>query len=321
LHLFPARPPRARGGGGPGAALQYGGRGEQANRGWRYLNPSLVAATRLFRELNRDSDVLREFLVASSRLVTDVADRRDDVALLVDRLADVTGAIARQETDLSTAIVRLPPFMRRANSTFVNLRATLDDLDPLVEASKPVAPRLRAVLAQLRPFAQDAKPTVRDLSALVRRPGARNDLLELGRAIPPLRDQVIGPVSRNGRQRPGSFPQTARSLRQQTPHFAFFRPYVVDFTGWLDDFSHSGVYDANGSASRVATSVNAFASVGSQLQLVPQGLRDELGDAVTRRGQINRCPGSIERTAEDGSNPWKPSPGFDCDLTQVPPGN
>ena len=39
-----------------------------------------------------------------------------------------TGAIAREEQSLSTAISELPPFMRRANSTFVNLRATLTDL-------------------------------------------------------------------------------------------------------------------------------------------------------------------------------------------------
>jgi phospholipid/cholesterol/gamma-HCH transport system substrate-binding protein len=303
-----------------GAADQYGGRGAEANAGWRYLNPSLVAATRLFDEINRDSDVLREFLISSSRFVGDVAERDDDLEALVDDLADVTGAIARQETDLSLAIARLPPFMRRANSTFVNLRATLDDLDPFVEASKPVTPRLRAVLAELRPFARNAKPTVRDLSALVRRPGADNDLLELARAVPPFRDIAIGPVQRNGAARPGSFPTATESLRQQTPHFAFFRPYVVDFTGWLDDFSHSGIYDANGSASRIATSVNAFATVGSQLKLVPQELRDELGNVIARSGQTSRCPGASEHPAEDGSNPWKPLTDFACDPSQQLPG-
>jgi len=211
--------------------------------------------------------------------------------------------------------------MRRANSTFVNLRATLDDLDPLVRDAKPVTPRLRAVLHALRPFARDARPTVRRLAQLAGRPGADNDLLELSRSVPPLRDIAIGPVQRNGAERPGSFPTTAKSLHGQAPHFAYFRPYIVDFTGWLDDFSHSGLYDANGAASRVATSVNAFASVGSQLQLVPPELRGPLGDAVTRRGQNNRCPGAIERPAEDGSNPWRPTPGFNCDPSQLPPGN
>lgn len=303
-----------------GQANQWRGEGSKANEGWEYVNPALVAAGRLFRELDYDSTVLEEFVVNSSRLMTDVADRRDDLAKLVDKLADTTGAIAREEDDLRDAIDQLPPFLRRANTTFVDLRATLDDLAPAVEASKPVTPKLRRVLAELRPFAREAVPTVRDLSRLVRGDGDGDDLIDLAKSVKPLRDIAIGPVQRNGAERPGSFETTTRSLRGQAPHIAFFRPYAVDFTGWLDDFSHSGVYDANGSASRVATSVNAFAAVGSQLQFVPEALREELGNAVTRRGQTNRCPGSMERTARDSSNPYKPSPDFNCDPTQAPPG-
>jgi phospholipid/cholesterol/gamma-HCH transport system substrate-binding protein len=303
-----------------GQANQWRGEGSKANEGWEYVNPSLVAAGRLFRELNYDSTVLEEFVVNSSKLVTDVADRRDDLAILVDKLADTTGAIAREEDDLRDAIDQLPPFLRRANTTFVDLRATLDDLAPAVEASKPVTPKLRRVLGELRPFAREAVPTIRDLSGLVRSTGEDNDLIDLAKSVKPFRDLAIGPVQRNGAERPGAFSTTTNSLKGSTPHFAFFRPYTVDFTGWLDDFSHSGVYDANGSASRVATSVNAFAAVGSQLKLVPEEIRDELGNAVTRRGQTNRCPGSMERKARDNSNPFKPSPTFNCDETQVPPG-
>ena len=304
-----------------GSALQYGGRGAEANAGWEYLNPSLLAAQRLFREVNRDTPVLQDFLVSSSRLVGDIADRRDSLAGLVDRLATMTGAIARRERPLSSAIAQLPPFMRRANSTFVNLRATLDDLDGLVDDTKPVAPRLRAVLGELRPFAREAVPTVRGLADLVRRPGARNDLYELAGSVPPLRDIAVGPVRRNGKERPGAFPTAAKSLEGQTPTYAFLRPYAVDFTGWLDDFSHSGVHDANGSASRVATSVNAFASVDGVLKLIPQSLRPAVTAATTVKGQNNRCPGSTEHRYDDSSNPWKPAPGFNCDPSQVLPGD
>jgi phospholipid/cholesterol/gamma-HCH transport system substrate-binding protein len=303
-----------------GQANQWRGEGSKANEGWEYVNPALVSAGRLFRELNYDSTVLEEFVVNSSRLVTDVADRRDDLAALVDQLADTTGAIAREEDDLRDALHQLPPFLRRANTTFVDLRATLDDLAPAVEASKPVTPKLRRVLAELRPFAREAVPTIRDLSQLVRGAGDHDDLIDLAKSVKPLRDIAIGPVRRNGKERPGSFETSTKSLKGSAPHFAFFRPYAVDFTGWLDDFSHSGIYDANGSASRVATSVNAFAAVGSQLQFVPETLRDELGNAVVRRGQTNRCPGSMERPARDKSNALKPSPTFNCDPSQIPPG-
>ncbi|HEX4735582.1 MAG TPA: MlaD family protein, partial [Thermoleophilaceae bacterium] len=133
-----------------GYSTAYGGRGPAANAGFHYLNPSLAASSRLFRELNYDTPMFRRFVVASSKLVTDVASRRDDLAGLVDNLATTTGAIGRKKQALADAIAQLPPFMRTANSTFVNLRATLDDLKPLVDESKPVAPKLRRFLAQLR---------------------------------------------------------------------------------------------------------------------------------------------------------------------------
>ncbi|HEX2086538.1 MAG TPA: MlaD family protein [Solirubrobacteraceae bacterium] len=304
-----------------GQAKQWGNdQGELANAGWNYVNPALVSARRLFSELNYDRRILEEFVVNSSKLVTDVADRRDDLAALVDQLADMMGAIAREESSLRDAIDQLPPFMRRANSTFVDLRTTLDTLEPVVEESKPVTPKLRAVLAELRPFAREAVPTVRDLAALVRSPGGYNDLIDLAETVGPLRDVAVRPVFRNGKERPGGFDTAVESLKGQTPHLAYFRPYVVDFTGWLDDFSHSGIYDANGSASRVATSVNAFASVGAQLKLVPEELRQELTNQITRSGQSNRCPGGSERPAGDQSNPWKPTPDHDCDESQIPPG-
>jgi len=299
-----------------GSATQYAGRGREANLGWRYLNPSLIASQRLFRELTYDQPALERFLVESSKLVTDIADRRDDLAKLIDQLADMTGALAAERGSLARAIAALPPFMRRANSTYVNLRGTLDDFAPLVEESKPVAPLLRTYLAELRPFARDARPTIRDLSRLVRNRGKDNDLIELGRSILPFRDIAIGPVQANGKERPGSFQTSTESLKGQTPHFAYQRPYFVDFTGWLDDFSHSGIYDANGSASRVATTVNAFAAVGPVLAPVPNPLRDEVFEAVaTTSRQTNRCPGAIERRI-DGSNPWKPSEDYNCDESE-----
>ena len=304
-----------------GQANQWRDDQQLANAGWQYVNPSLVAARRLFAELNYDSRVLEQFVVNSSRLVTDLADRREDVSRLVDQLAQFTGAIAREEDNLQTALRRLPPFMRRANSTFVDLRGTLDELDPVVNASKPVTPKLRAVLRELRPFAREAVPTVRDLSELIRSSGKDDDLIELAQSVPPLRDIAVRPVVRNGKERLGAFPTSTESLKGQKEHLAFFRPYTVDFTAWVDDFSHSGIYDANGSASRVATSVNAFAAVGGQIKLVPPELRDEVRAVEpTAKGQNNRCPGAAERPAQDGSNPWKPSEDFNCDPTQIPPG-
>ena len=200
-----------------GFADSYAGQEDTANAGWAYLNPSLVGAQRLFEELSYDRASLQRFVVSNAKLANDAASRRGDLAKLVDRLATTLDAIGREQDSLRLAVSRLPPFMRRANTTFVNLRATLDDLDPLIDESRPVTPKLRAVLAQLAPFARDARPTVRDLSKLVRRPGGENDLLDLSRAILPFRDVALRRRTYNGELRDGSFVAGTESLRGQIP--------------------------------------------------------------------------------------------------------
>jgi phospholipid/cholesterol/gamma-HCH transport system substrate-binding protein len=299
-----------------GYSTAYGGRGAAANEGFKYLNPSLAASSRLFRELNYDTPLFRRFVLASSKLVTDVASRRDDLAGLVDHLATTTGAIGRQKQALADALAQLPPFMRMANTTFVNLRATLDDLTPLVNESKPVAPKLRRFIAELRPLAQDAKPTVHDLANIIRKRGPDNDLVELTRSTVPLKHIAVGPVDRNGKQREGALPASAKALEQAVPEIGYARPYAPDLTGWFDDFSHSGVYDALGGASRAAPHVSAFTVVNGVLTPIPPELREPIFQQLASLGQRDRCPGAIERGAV-----WKPTPDYPCDDKQVPEGN
>ena len=136
----------------------------------------------------------------------------------------------------------------------------------------------------------------------------------------PFRDVALRRRSYNGAVRDGSFIAGTKSLRSQIPQWAFQRPYAVDLTGWFDDFSHSGIYDALGSASRVTTNVSALAFANGQLQLLPEAIRTQVFQQVATLGQRNRCPGSTERPADDKSNPYKPTDDFNCDPSQIPPG-
>jgi phospholipid/cholesterol/gamma-HCH transport system substrate-binding protein len=322
FNIFGKREQKALSGVIRGSAAQYAGRGKDVNRGWLYLSPSLAASSRLFRELDSDKPLFRRFIVAGANLVSDVAARRQDLAGLVDNLATTTGAIGRQDTALADAIRRLPPFMRRADTTFVNLRATLDDLKPLVDESKPVAKRLRPYLAELRPLAQDAQPTVRDLNNLIRRAGPNNDLVDLTRSNVPVRNVAIGPVQANGATREGAFPASAKALATGTPELAYARPYAPDLTGWFDDFSHGGIYDANGGIARIPLHVSLFSAVAGlpTTALIPPDQRAQNFNnaAVTR--QDNRCPGGGEHVPDDHTAPYKPYPDYPCDPTQVLPG-
>ena len=302
-----------------GSNEQHKGRGQAMNEGLLYLNPAMSASSKLFNELNRDTPLLERFVVANSKLVTDLAERRGDISGLVDHLATTTTAIGSEQAALAESIERLPPFMRRANTTFLNLRATLDDLDPLVEESKPVAKKLRPFMAELRPLARDARPTFADLAEIMRKPGADNDALELMRLQPALRDATVRKVEANGKERQAAFPAITRALKDAAPIVASVRPYAPDALGWFDDFSHSGIYDALGAASRVGVHASAFTLANGQLSPVPPELRGAAFEEGAALNQRNRCPGSAEHRNPDGSNPWKP-PEVDCDPNQVLPG-
>ena len=203
-----------------GSAKQWQDRGNEANRGLQYLNPTLSTSRRLFNELTSDKALLRRFVGDSAKFMTLVASRREDLRGVVENLNTTTAAIASEKRALRDAIGQLPGFMRTANTTFVNTRQALDDLDPLVNASKPVAPKLETLLEDLRPFANDARPTVRDLNNIVRRPGRDNDLVELDRTFPPLADIALDTKRRSmapggrrfsvGRVR-GAFPEMAEA--------------------------------------------------------------------------------------------------------------
>ena len=232
----------------------------------------------------------------------------------------MTGAISLPRGALAHAIHQLPPFMRRANTTYVDLRATLDELDPLVEESKPVARRLLPYVRELRGLTGDLRPTVNDLDQIIRRRGRDNDLVDLSLATLPLRDIAVGPVRANGKLRRGALPESAEALADTTPRVAFARPYTVDFMGWLDDFSHTGQQDALGGFSRSGSHFNAFTLKSGALAPLAPAQRAEDFQEMLQTGRNNRCPGAGERDPGDGSTPFRPSPSFNCDPSQVPIG-
>jgi phospholipid/cholesterol/gamma-HCH transport system substrate-binding protein len=276
-----------------GSAKQFAGEGARAKQGFTYLNPALATTSRLFHEVDRDTPVLNRFLVDSSKLVTDVAERRDQLAALVGNLNSTTRAIGDQKLALAESIGRLPPFMRRANTTFVNLRAALNDVDPLVNASKPVAKKLGPFLSQARRFSHDALPTVRDLSVTVHKRGPNNDLIEFVKSVPPLARVALNPTRVRGKLHPGAFPESATAFQRSAPIIAFARPYTTDFLGWLDDFSTTGIgADALGGIAR--GTINLAENLPGN-------------NGPPRQGQFKRCPGSAEAPASDGSNVLSPA--------------
>ncbi len=307
-----------------GFSTLYGGRSKQLSQAYLYFNPELASSSRLFAELNRDTPLLARFIVANSKVVTDLAARRDDLSGLVNNLANVTGAIATQRAALASSLQQLPPFFRHADRTFASLNTTLDTLTPLVNDSKPVAIALRPFLADLRPLARNARPTLRDLAALIKNPRPNSDLISLVKSSVPVRDAAIGPVQANGASRPGAFPASTQALNSATPELAYARPYSPDLQGWFNDFSTSGDSDALGNFARPAASVNLFALTQGQLLPIGSPLnpvltavqRNQVLNMTAKLNERNRCPGAGEHGAL-----YKPSPDYNCDPSQTLPGS
>jgi phospholipid/cholesterol/gamma-HCH transport system substrate-binding protein len=314
-----------------GQANALKGEGAAENVGFQYLNPALSTSRMLFNELNRDTPTLEHFVTDSSRLVTTIANRRNDLSALIQNLEQTTGAIGQQKAALADALGRLPDFMRRSNTTFVNLRATLDELDPLVNASKPVAAKLNPFLDQVQPLLHNLKPTVADLRTIVRRPGVQNDLTELTQSFGPLASEALDTKDRkidfgggpqDVGQTPGAFPTSVKAFKDATPDIAFGRPYTPDFVGWLDDFSTTGSYDALGGISRTQVVFNVTTPENGIPAVVPLPQRGDAYKSLIRSFQYKRCPGSSEMPAADGSNVWSPDEqkALDCTSADNPVG-
>jgi phospholipid/cholesterol/gamma-HCH transport system substrate-binding protein len=306
-----------------GFDIAYEGSAKQANTGFKYLNPLLSTSRRVFDELTRDTPALNSLLVDTSSLSGALAQRAPDITQLVHNLDLTMSALASQRVALAQTIHKLPGFMRRANTTFVNLRAALDDLDPLVSASKPVAERLRPFFHVLRHTAHNAVPTVDDLQHIIRRPGKQNDLIELTKDAVPLAKAAIGTGAPTCGSNPntdyraaadhdftqGAFGESVCALRNDLPMLSFLRPYTPDVVSWFNTFGTSGVTDATGGIGRIGTTFNAFSLSPSGLPIL--GLTNALTPAQVLSGidtnNARRCPGGLERPAEDHSNPFLPS--------------
>jgi phospholipid/cholesterol/gamma-HCH transport system substrate-binding protein len=297
-----------------GSARQVHGKGPEQNEALRFLDPSLVATTRLFGQLNHNSALLGRFLTASGRLSHDLAQNRLDLAGLVHHGAIATNAIARDRGALGRAVAQLPDFQRRSIRTLADLRGALGDLRPLVRDSTPVTRRLTPLVKDVRALLEEVPPTVRSLTK------ATSGGVTLGEATNKLAPIALGPVQANGAEREGALPATRRALEGALPALAYGRPYAPELTGWFDDFGHSGQYDANGSFARTALMLSAFSARGGTLSLVPPADRGTELAGVAQIDQDNRCPGALERDPGDGSTPYRATPDYPCDPTQVPLG-
>ena len=312
-----------------GSATVYAGRGEEANETYRYLSPALTATDRLLQEINRDSQVLSDFLVSGARVTGAVAERRDDLVGLVSNTNQALGAVAERNEELDRSLVALPPALRQANTTFFNLRLALDDLDPLVETLRTDTTELAPFLRQFNKVANKSRPVFKNLRIAVNKKGKNNDLTDATGKLPAVQKaaaRASGP--------------SVQAMIDSEPVFSFIRPYSPDLFGALGKLGQlAGYYDANGHYLRVQPAgLGTFRYNSGTNELEPDFAINDIFDpygvpfaAASDLNIYNRCPGGVTQPALDGSNPFLdplgpglttpvPPAGNDCNATDLPPG-
>jgi phospholipid/cholesterol/gamma-HCH transport system substrate-binding protein len=286
----------------------FGGRGRELEAAIRALNPALSQTAATAREIVRDEPRFARFLIDSARVVESVASRRGDLERLVPATGATLSAIASRTAELDSSLRQLPPRLREANTTLVNLRALVRDLRPAVREARPVAPLLTETLRRLRPVARTGVRVIPRLRRLIDRDG-REDLVGVLEAMPGLEAEAVP-----------AFDSTVAAVEDLLPIVRELRPYTTDLVaGLYRGFggSTAGYYDANGHYQRISFTGSGFTLAPGTGSVVFQPPEDG-GMAGYQTFQRNRCPGAGTQSHPDGSNPWKESPGFPCDLEQRP---
>ena len=169
-----------------GSAEQYAGAGRDLGISTEYFPPALSASDHFFSELVQDQPVFTNFLVESAKAVTTIASRQAQLSSLIENANTTFTAIGSQQTQLAQGLRQLPVTLRQGNRTFAELPSTFGALKQLVDTSRPTTKSLILLLERLRPLLNTATPAVRNFSLAFNRPGPKNDLTDLVRALPAL---------------------------------------------------------------------------------------------------------------------------------------
>ncbi len=287
-----------------GTAAQYVGAGRQLGESTEYFGPFLTASNHFFSELVRDQPTFLKFLLETSKAVTTIADRKEQLSDLIENANTTFTAIGSAQSQFAAGLKQLPVTLRAGNKTFAELPSTFKALTALVEASKPTSKPLTTLFNSLHGLVSTGTTPVTNFANAFSRPGANNDLTDLANALPELYKRLVT-----------ASPAVVQGEKESVPITAFFGPYAPDLAGTLRTFGQSGAYyDGNGGYARVSPVLPSF-SLAENNTLVPTSADQALANLRTE--QLRRCPGGATQPAEDGSSPFADSE-LTCDPSQVP---
>ncbi len=278
-----------------------------ANRAAAYFSPFFAGGALLAQRISDDQRLLEEFLVQTSRSAQTFASEKERLASLWTNLTRFTRAVASESERLDEALAVLPESLRQGREAFVRLGPAMDAIEHLADEAMPATEDLAPFLRRLRPLVRDAEPVISDINRMLKTSGANNDLYDL-----------LGDAPDATKKARSAFPTTIQAMQTGQITLEFLRPYSPEITSWISHFGQVAAnYDANGHYVRVQPAVGRFTDTAVPGTLSPLSA----GDAMSEYPQTgtNRCPGSGQQAASDGSNPFTDG-GIDCNPALVLPG-
>ncbi len=294
-----------------GFATWYVGQGDNLNKTFKYLGPSLGNFTRVMQELGHDQKTFTDLVVQAARATSAIASRRDDLTNLVSNGSTFARAITAENESFDRALAAFPLVLQEGTKTFVNLRGALVQLNRLTNVSKPLEKTLEPYLSDLAGLLRTMRPTFKDLHLLVNNPGPHNDSVDILRRMPSL-EQLARKSTKSA----------VAALKAGQNETEFLRPYAPDISAWLTHFAQvPAYYDANGHYARVLPIFNGFSFDQSANQLNSLSPAERASEQL--RGGNRFCPGAATQPAPDNSNPFTDDGKLnanDCDPSQRPVG-
>jgi phospholipid/cholesterol/gamma-HCH transport system substrate-binding protein len=179
---------------GAGGGLR--GRASDLRQVLKRLEPLHRDLARVNGAFARQRRALARLVHNYGELTTALADEDEQLVRLVRASDAVFSATASQDTDISTAVARLPGALRQTEDTLAAVDPFADLLGPTLDRLRPSMRQLEETNPEIRDLARDTTPVVRDeIRPFVRlaRPYVRDlrpTAVALRRAIPDLNASV-----------------------------------------------------------------------------------------------------------------------------------
>ena len=167
-----------------GAGQGLEDRGDELRGVFKRFEPTHRDLARVTAAVGERRANLRRLVSSLQRLNTALARKDDDLAQLVDTSARVFRAFASEDTNITTAVRRLPGALEQTTDTLGKVERFADVLRPSLQTLSPAVRRIDEANAALKPLAEQATPQLRDaIRPFVResrplvtslRPAARN---------------------------------------------------------------------------------------------------------------------------------------------------